>query len=81
MKYLWSALNTCFILLLVMYLFITKDINTKAYDECKRFEEKVALQDKMIENLTEIATQKDTIVVNIRNYSIKNYTNNNKDED
>lgn len=69
MKYIWNGINTSLIILGIMYLYITEDINTKAYDECKRLEEKVALQDKMIENLTEIATQKDTVVVNIKNYN------------
>lgn len=64
MKHIWTGLNTGLIFLVFMYIFITKDINTKAYNKTLELEKRVDNQDKIIEA---ISMQKDTIVVNIYN--------------
>jgi hypothetical protein len=59
MKYIWPLTNTALIFLLFMYVFVTKDINTKAYDECKVLEERLDATNKFVD-----AQQKrDTIVI------------------
>jgi len=64
MKYVWTGLNTGLIFLVFMYIFIAKDINTRAYNKTLELEKRVDNQDKIIEA---ISMQKDTIVVNIYN--------------
>ena len=49
MKYIWPLTNTALIFLLFMYVFVTKDINTKAYDECKVLEERLDATNKLVD--------------------------------
>lgn len=69
MKEIWCLINTGLILLVAVYIMCTKDINTKAYDKCVELEKKVELQEERYDHLSEIVTQKDTVVVNIKNYN------------
>ena len=68
-EFIWPALNTALIFMLFMYIFISKDINTQAYNKCIELEQKVSLQEEQCKQLSEIVTKKDTIVVNIKNYN------------
>lgn len=69
MKEIWCLINTGLIVLVAVYVMCTKDINTKAYDKCMELEKKVELQEERCNRLSEIVTQKDTVVVNIKNYN------------
>lgn len=69
MKEIWCLINTGLILLVAVYIMCTKDINIKAYDKCVELEKKVELQEERYDHLSEIVTQKDTVVVNIKNYN------------
>ena len=75
MKEIWCLINTGLIILVAVYFMCTKDITTKAYDKCVELEKKVELQEERYDHLSEIATKKDTIVINIKNY---NYHQNQK---
>ena len=75
MKEIWCLINSGLILILFVYIMICKDINTQTYNKCNELEEKVTLQEERCNNLSEIATKKDTIVINIKNY---NYHQNQK---
>ena len=63
-KYFWNGVNTALIFMLFAYVFITKDINTRAYEKAVEVEKRVDNQDKIIDV---ISTQKDTIVINMFN--------------
>ena len=65
-NYFWHGINTSLIFLVFMYVFLSKENNTKAYDKAVEVEKRVDNQDKIIEALS---TQKDTIVVNVKNYN------------
>lgn len=65
MKYIWQALNTAFIFMLFIYIFVTKDINTKAYNECKILEIQLNEQQNLTNKLIENVAKKDTIIINI----------------
>jgi hypothetical protein len=69
MKYIWNGINTALIFVLFIYIYITKDFNTIAYDKCVELEKKVELQEERCDHLSEIATKKDTMIVNIKNYN------------
>ena len=69
MKYFWNGVNTSLIFMVFMYVFLTKDFNTKAYDKCIELEKKVELQEERCNHFSDIAAQKDTIVVNVKNYN------------
>ena len=69
MKYAWNAINTALIFITLVYIGITKDLNTKAYDKCEVLEIKTSLLDEKCDHLSDVATQRDTIVVNIKNYN------------
>ena len=62
-------MNTALIGLVAVYVMVTKDLNTKAYDKCVELEKKVELQEERCNHLSEIVTQRDTVVVNIKNYN------------
>lgn len=62
MNYVWNSINTVLIFLLFVYLLITKDINTKAYEKAFEVEKRVDNQDKIIDV---VSTQKDTVVINM----------------
>jgi len=72
MKEIWCLINTGLIILVAVYIMVTKDLNTKAYDKCVELEKKVELQEERCGHLSDIITQKDTIVVNIKNYNYYN---------
>ena len=63
-KYFWNGVNTALIFMLFAYVFITKDINTRAYEKAVEVEKRVDNQNKSIDV---ISTQKDTIVINMFN--------------
>lgn len=69
MKEIWCLINTSLIILVAVYIMCNKDINTKAHDKCVELEKKVELQEERCNYLSEIATKKDTIIVNIKNYN------------
>jgi hypothetical protein len=69
MKEIWCLINTALVILLAIYITIIKDLNTKAYDKCVELEKKVELQEERCNHLSEIVTQKDTVVINIKNYN------------
>ena len=69
-NYFWHGINTSLIFLVFMYVFLSKDINTRAYDKAVEVEKRVDNQKKIIEALS---TQKDTIVVNVKNYNHYNH--------
>ena len=69
MKEIWCLINTSLIILVAVYIMVTKDINTRAYDKCVELEKKVELQEERCDHLSEIVTQKDTVVVNIKNHN------------
>lgn len=69
MKEIWSLMNTALIVLVAVYIMVTKDLNTRAYDKCVELEKKVELQEERCDHLSEIVTKRDTIVVNIKNYN------------
>jgi len=72
MEKFWCSINSGLILILFAYVMICKDINTQAYNKCNELEEKVTLQEERCNHLSEIVTQKDTVVVNIKNYNYYN---------
>lgn len=75
MNYVWNSINTVLIFLLFVYLLITKDINTKAYEKAFEVEKRVDNQDKIIDV---VSTQKDTVVINMNwSNSEKYYKTNN----
>jgi hypothetical protein len=65
MKYIWNGINTALVFILFMYIYITKDINIQAYDKCLELEQRLELQEERCNHLSEIATKKDTIVINM----------------
>ena len=65
MKEIWCLINTGLIILVAVYVMVTKDLNTKAYDKCVELEKKVELQEERCDHLSEIANKKDTIVINM----------------
>lgn len=65
MKEIWCLINTGLIILVAVYVMVTKDLNTKAYDKCVELEKKVELQEERCNHLSEVATKKDTIVINM----------------
>ena len=67
MKYIWPAFNTIFVFMIFMYVFISKDINTKAYDECKVLEIQLNEQRELTNKLIENVAKKDTIIIYINN--------------
>ena len=60
MKYLWHGINTSLIFLVFMYVFVSQDINTKAYDKAVEVEKRVDNQDKIIEALSTQKVQNKT---------------------
>ena len=69
MKEIWCLINTGFIVMIAVYLMCTDDINSNAYDKCVELEKMVELQEERCNHLSDIVTQKDTVVVNIKNYN------------
>lgn len=69
MKEIWCLINTGLIILVAVYVMVTKDLNTKAYDKCVELEKKVELQEERCDHLSEIAAKKDTMIINIKNYN------------
>jgi len=69
MKDILGFVNIALIMLLGVYVMVTKDINTRAYDKCVELEKIVELQEERCNYLSEIVAQKDTIVVNVKNYN------------
>lgn len=69
MKEIWCLINTGLIILVAVYIIVTKDLNTRAYDKCVELEKRVKLQEERCNHLSDIVTQKDTVVVNIKNYN------------
>lgn len=69
MKDIWCIVNTALIILVAVYVMCTKEINTQAYDKALELEKKVELQEERCDHLSEIATKKDTMIVNIKNYN------------
>lgn len=69
MRYAWNAINTALLFMMFVYVGVTKDINTKANNKCEDLEKKVSLLDEKCDHLSDVATQRDTIVVNIKNYN------------
>jgi hypothetical protein len=67
MKYIWPALNTVLIFMVFMYVFISKDINTKAYDECKVLETQLNEQRELTNKVIEEVAKKDTVIIYINN--------------
>ena len=65
MKDILGFINISLIILVAVYVMITKDINTKAYDKCAELEKKVELQEERCDHLSEIVTKRDTIVINM----------------
>ena len=65
MKYIWNGINTALVFMVFVYVYITKDINTNAYDKCVELEKKVVLQEERCDHLSEIVTKRDTIVINM----------------
>lgn len=72
MKYIWNGINTALVFMIFMYAYITKDLNVNAYNKCNDLEKKVELQEERCNHLSEMVTQKDTVVVNIKNYNYYN---------
>ena len=69
MKEIWCLINTGLIILVAVYIMITKDLNTKAYDKCLELEKKVELQEERCDHLSDIVTKRDTIILNIKKYN------------
>lgn len=69
--WLWCMINTSLILLSVIYFSITKDFGAKAYDRCDEIEKELSLQKERCDYMSSFITKKDSIVVNVINYSEK----------
>ena len=69
MDNIWNGINTALVFVFFIYVYITKDINTQAYDKALELEKKVEIQEERCNHLSEIVTQRDTVVVNIKNYN------------
>lgn len=68
-NFIWPALNTALIFMLFMYIFISKDINTQAYNKCIELEQSLKETQELTSKALENVSQKDTIVINIKNYN------------
>jgi len=69
MKEIWCLINTGLIILVAVYIMVTKDLNTKAYDKCLELEKKVELQEERCDHLSDILTKRDTMIINIKKYN------------
>ena len=66
--WIWCLSNTLILLLMFMYLGITKDVTAKANDRCNDLEKKVELLDEKCDYIYHSNRQKiDTLVININN--------------
>lgn len=64
----WCMINTCLIMLMAVYIFISKDLGRIAYDRCEALEKELALQKERCDYLSSFITKKDSLVINI-NYN------------
>ena len=63
-------INTSLILLVAVYVAVTKDFGTEAYNRCAELEKELALQKERCDYMSSFITKKDSIVINI-NYTEK----------
>lgn len=61
----WCMINTCLIMLVAVYILISKDLGRMAYDRCETLEKELALQKERCDYLSSFITKKDSVVINV----------------
>lgn len=78
--WLLYIINTSLIVLLTLYVYLSKNLGNEAYGRCDDLEKELNLQKERYDNLYQLLSKKDSIVVNINycehnNKSVQNNSN------
>lgn len=69
MKNIWQLLNTILILLIIVFISFSREFGSEAYNECEELRGEIESIKERCDDISELVTKKDTIVVNITNYN------------